>query len=113
MTSITDATPSFGTLHFGAAQLGDIRRTRRLVQVADAIAQHPGGTLPQKLHDPAPLNAAYRLANRKEVTHAGVLEPHRQRTLRLMREAEGAILLIHDTSELDYTSITSLKKLGQ
>ena len=113
MTSITDVTPSFGTLHFGAAQLGDIRRTRRLVQVADAIAQHPGGTLPQKLHDPVPLDAAYRLANRKEVTHAGVLEPHRQRTLGLMREAEGAILLIHDTTELDYTSITSLKKLGQ
>ncbi len=28
MTSMTDATASFGTLHFGAAQLGDVRRTR-------------------------------------------------------------------------------------
>jgi Transposase DNA-binding len=113
MTSITDTTASFGTLHFGAAQLGDIRRTRRLVLAADAIAQHPGGTLPQKLHDPAPLSAVYRLANRKEVSHSTVLEPHRQHTLRLMREAEGAVLLIHDTTELDYTSITSLKELGQ
>ena len=54
MTSLTDTTASFGTLHFGAAQLGDVRRTRRLVQAADAIVQHPGGTLPQKLHDPDP-----------------------------------------------------------
>jgi hypothetical protein len=113
MTSLTDTTASFGTLHFGTAQLGDIRRTRRLVQAADAIVQHPGGTLPQKLHDPAPLEAVYRLANRKEVTHAAVLEPHRQHTLKLMRQTEGPVLLIHDTTELDYTSITSLKGLGQ
>jgi hypothetical protein len=113
MTSLTDTTASFGTAHFSGARLGDIRRTRRLVRSADAIAQHPGGTLPQKLRDPAPLNAVYRLANRKEVTHAAVLEPHRQRTLDLMRQAEGPVLLLHDTTELDYTEITSLKALGQ
>ena len=113
MTSHTDTTASFGSLHFGAAQLGDVRRTRRLVQAADAIVQHPGGTLPQKLHDPTPLDAFYRLANRKEVTHDAVLEPHRRRTLRLMSEADGPVLLIHDTTELDYTSLTSLTGLGQ
>src|SRR3954447_26229427 len=113
MTSLTDTAASFGSLHFGEAQLGDVRRARRLVQAADAIAQHPGGTLPQKLHDPAPLDALYRLANRKEATHAAVLEPHRRRTLGSMRQAQGAILLIHDTTELDYTTITSLEGLGQ
>jgi Transposase DNA-binding len=113
MTNLTDATASFGTLHFGAAQLGDVRRTRRLVRAADAIVQHPGGTLPQKLHDPYPLDALYRLANRKEVTHDAVLEPHRQHTLRLMSAAEGPVLLIHDTTELDYTALKSLTGLGQ
>jgi Transposase DNA-binding len=113
MTNLTDTTASFGTLHFGEAQLGDVRRTRRLVQVADAIIRHPGGTLPQKIHDPTPLDALYRLANRKEVTHEEVLQPHRQRTLRAMRAAEGPVLLIHDTTELDYTSLSSLTGLGQ
>src|SRR5947199_2156703 len=113
MTSLTDTTASFGTLHFGAAQLGDVRRTRRLVQAADAIVQHPGGTVPQKLHDPYPLDALYRLANRKEVTHDAVLEPHRQRTLRAMRQADGPVLVIHDTTELDYTTLRSLTGLGQ
>src|SRR5260370_14292799 len=113
MTSLTDATASFGSLHFGEARLGDVRRTRRLVQAADAIVQHPGGTLPQKLHDPYPLDGVYRLANRKEVTHEAVLEPHRQRTLRAMREAEGPVLVIHDTTELDYPSLTSLTGLWQ
>jgi Transposase DNA-binding len=113
MTNLTENTASFGTLHFGEARLGDVRRTRRLVQAADAIVQHPGGTLPQKLHDPYPLDAVYRLANRKEVTHEAVLEPHRQRTLRAMRAARGPVLVIHDTTELDYTSLTSLTGLGQ
>jgi hypothetical protein len=39
---------SFGRDHFGAAQLGGARRTRRLVKSADAILRHPGGTLPQR-----------------------------------------------------------------
>jgi len=51
MSSITATTPSFGTLHFGAAQLGHVDRTKRLIKVADAIIQHPGGTLPQKIPD--------------------------------------------------------------
>src|SRR4051794_7913165 len=113
MTSLTDTAASFGSLHFGEAQLGDVRRTRRLVRAADAIVQHPGGTLPQKLHDPYPLDALYRLANRKEVTHAAVLEPHRQHTLAAMRAARGPVLVIHDTTELDYTSLRSLTGLGQ
>src|SRR4051794_38701594 len=113
MTDLTDATASFGALHFGAAQLGDVRRTRRLVQAADVVARHPAGTLPQKFHDPDELDALYRLANRKEVTHRAVLEPHRRRTLRLMAEAVGPVLVIHDTTELDYTGLTSLTELGQ
>lgn len=104
---------SFAALHFGEAQLGDVRRTRRLVRAAEVLARHPGGTLPQKFQDPAALDAFYRLANRPEVTHRAVLEPHRRRTLRLIRATADPILLIHDTTELDYTAITSLSELGQ
>ena len=46
MTWLTDTTASFGFLHFSEAQLGDVRRTRRLDRAADAIVQHPGGTFP-------------------------------------------------------------------
>ena len=68
---------------------------------------------PRSSTTPYPLDALYRLANRKEVTHEAVLEPHRQRTLRVMRQAEGPVLVIHDTTELDYTSLSSLTGLGQ
>lgn len=104
---------SFGEIHFGAAQLGNKARTRRLVRLATQLAQHPGGTLPQKLHDPAALEATYRLMNREEVTHASVLASHRAETLRRIARHSGPILIICDGTELDYTPITSLKRLGK
>jgi hypothetical protein len=113
MIDLSESSPSFGTLHFGEARLGHVQRTQRLVLSADVIIQHPAGTLPQKFQDPTRLDAFYRLANRKEVTHQAVFEPHRQRTLDQMRATTDPILVIHDTTELDYTSITSLTGLGQ
>src|SRR5438067_10528514 len=113
MIDLTESSPSFGTLHFGEARLGHVQRTERLVLSADVIIPHPAGTLPQKFQDPTRLDAFYRLANRKEVTHQAVFEPHRQRTLDQMRATTDPILVIHDTTELDYTAITSLTGLGQ
>ena len=34
----------FGEEQFGAAKLGDRRRTARLVELANRMANHPGGT---------------------------------------------------------------------
>jgi hypothetical protein len=104
---------SFGEEHFGAAQLGDRRRTKRLVQLADRMVMHPGGTLPEKIDDPASLKALYRLMDQEDVTHASVLTPSRERTLRLMREAEGTVLVVQDTTELEFTGLHSLQGLGE
>jgi hypothetical protein len=103
---------TFGEKHFAAAALGHKRRTKCLVRIADRIYRHPGGTLPAKLHDPKDYKAMDRLVNRAEVTHAAVLEPHRQRTLEHMRQAKGVVLIVHDTTELDYTGLRSITDLG-
>lgn len=107
------AVVGFGMENFGAAQLGDRRRTRRLVQTVDRMLSRPGGTLPDKLQNPAELKGLYRLVDAEEVTHAAVLEAHRQLTLERMRACEGDVLIVHDTTELDYTTRESLKGLGQ
>ena len=62
----------FGEMSFGTIQLGDRRRTRRLVQAADRILQHPCGTLPDKLNYPAELKGLYRLVDQDRVTHAAL-----------------------------------------
>ncbi len=48
---------TFGQTNFAHAQLGDKRRTKKLVAIADLMARRPGGTLPQKLNDPKDLKA--------------------------------------------------------
>jgi hypothetical protein len=105
---------SFGEVHFGSACLGDKRRTRRLVKTADLIMKHPGGTLPDKLGDWAGLMGLYRLAAAPRVTHRAVIESHCRRTLELARAHEGVVLLLHDSTDLDYTQLLSLENdLGQ
>ena len=106
------ATPelsSFGEEHFGAAKVGHKKRLACLVKLADQLQRHPGGTLPNKLSNPNHYRSMMNMVNRPEITHASVLEAHRQRTFRLMNEVEGPeVLLIHDGTVLDYTSLLSL-----
>jgi hypothetical protein len=103
---------SFGEAHFGACTLGHKQRNRCLVRIADAIHRHPGGTLPHKLHAPKDYKAMDRLMNRPEVTHQAVLQAHCQRTLDLMRQAHSPVLVLHDTTELDYSGLHSIANLG-
>jgi hypothetical protein len=107
---------TFGMRNFGAADLGDRRRTQRLVESVDRLCRHPGGTLPDKLNCPADLRAFYRLMNRPEVTHAVLMNSHTQHT----RDCIAAlgpgvvVLMLHDATELDYTTKTKLlDDLGQ
>src|SRR5947199_384501 len=43
--------PTFGTENFGTARLGDKRRTGSLVDLADRLLRHPGGSLAVKSSD--------------------------------------------------------------
>jgi hypothetical protein len=103
----------FGLTHFGKASLGHLGRSKRLVKVADSIMSHPGGTLPDKMGSTGNLKALYRLVRNKSVTHAAVMETHRELTRSRMLLYDGVVLLIHDTTQLDYTGKGSLKKIGQ
>ncbi len=99
----------FGEQNFGAADLGHKTRDACLVKLANLLQRHPGGTLPDKLAEPKNYKSMMRLVNRPEVTHATVLQSHRQRTFRLMNEVKGSVvLLVHDQTVLDYSSLKSL-----
>jgi hypothetical protein len=106
---------SFGQRNFGAATLGDRRRTNRLVTLVDSMCRHPGGNLPDKLNHPPDLRAFYRLMNRTEVTHAVLLRSHADQTrAQIAARGQGVLLRLHDATELDYTTkITLLDQLGQ
>lgn len=98
-------TASFGEQHFGACQLGDARLTARVVKTANRLLEHPGGTLPDKLNRNADLIGCYRLANNPKVSHAKLIAAHCARTQQLMAAVSGVLLVIHDTTEIDYSGL--------
>ena len=105
---------TFGQSNFASAQLGDKRRTKGLVELADLMARRPGGTLPQKLNDPKDLKAFYRLMNREEVTHKAIFHAHRAATMERIETCEGPVLVLHDATELDFTKHFSVaQSMGQ
>jgi hypothetical protein len=96
---------------FGFAQLGDQRRNKRLVNIAEHLAASPGGTLPQAFTDWAELKAAYRFFSQRDVSFEGVLAPHVERTCQACRQP-GEYLLIEDTTLLDYSWHEARAELG-
>lgn len=104
---------TFGETNFAKADLGDKRRTKRLVKLVDKMSTRPGGSLPQKLRHPADLQAFYRLMSCEQVTHQRILAAHRAATIEKIQQIDGPVLIIHDTTELDYTRRESLDNLGQ
>jgi hypothetical protein len=109
----TPASRSFGETMFGHAQLGDRRRTRRLVALVDQIIKHPGGSLPEKLRSPQDLKSLYRLCARDEMTHQAVLDSMRPAVLDACAGAD-EVLVLHDGTELDFNTHFSLAaQLGQ
>lgn len=107
VAAVTERT--FGEEHFGDAQLGDVRRTRRLVRLADRFLAHPQGSLPHKCQDPAMYQALLGLLRPAEVSHHAVLRPHCALTVQRMREYPGTVVLPGDITELDFTSKKSLR----
>lgn len=96
---------SFGQQNFGDCQLGDARLTARVVKTANLFLAHPGGTLPDKLNHNADLIGFYRLANNPRVSHANLIAAHCARTRQLMAEVDGMVLVLHDTTEIDFSGL--------
>jgi hypothetical protein len=95
---------------FGPVALGDVRRTRRLVASAAQIAQHPEHSFPQ-LFDWNALRAFYGLCHREEATLPALQQPHWEHTRQAMRQ-QPLVLVLHDTSQLDFTSHAALQGTG-
>jgi len=98
-------------MEFGSAELGDARRSARLVEVSAAVASCPNGTLPVSLPDWADLKAAYRLLDNQAVSYERIITPHWLRTRDQCRQP-GEYLLIEDTTMLDFTLHPKASGLG-
>jgi len=97
---------------FGQVRLGDRRRTARAVMVGAAIAADPSGSIPQQNKKWKKTKGAYRLFDAEQSTFQAMIDPHWQRTRTLAGECP-VVLLIQDTTQLDYTNHPACQGLGR
>ncbi len=93
---------------FDQAAFGDVRRNARMAESFDAMKRNPGGSLPDKLSNPADLRAFYRLLDCKDVTHETMIAAIRNHTFAKIAACPDPVLMLHDATELDYSSLKSL-----
>jgi hypothetical protein len=90
----------------GQAQLGDPRRTRRLVRLTAAVAAQPHASLAQACGDAASTKAAYRFFEGAETSFldrpAAIRTAHCTATKQRVA-AQAWVLAVQDTTSLDFT----------
>ena len=100
---------------FGACELGDPRRTRRLVKIVGDQAAQPSGSYSQAAGgNRYDLKGYYRFLNseREDLNVQSLLQTHRQQTIRRMKQ-ESTVLIVQDTTELNFSTRTHCEGLGQ
>jgi Transposase DNA-binding/Transposase Tn5 dimerisation domain len=110
MTNIPDEA-SWAVTECADADVGDARRTQRLVELATAFAQRPGASLPEACGDRAMLKAAYRFFDNEAIDPQAILESHVIATSdRLARVPR--VLAVQATTALDWTAHPATAGLG-
>src|SRR6266571_4381610 len=110
MSDLLDAT-SWAITEFADADLGDLRRTQRLVQLAHALAQRPGAALPEACGSGAMLKAAYRFFTNDDIAPDDMLQSHIEATYSRLN-AVPLVLAVQDTTEANWTNLRVTEGLG-
>src|ERR1700704_599238 len=102
---------SWAVTEFAEADLGDARRTQRLIRVATVLAQQPMASLPEACGSPAELKATYRLFDNEAIPPAEMLASHVSATYeRAVRVP--VVLAVQDTTEGNWTTHPATTGLG-
>ncbi len=96
----------------GGIELGDVRRTRRLIKLVEDLSAQPTGSIPLASGGWAETKAAYRLLDTEALDWREMLEVHTERT-RERLQGQAVVLCLQDTTELDFTSQPGIAGLGR
>ncbi|MFO0885064.1 MAG: transposase [Pirellulales bacterium] len=94
--------------NFGSCDLGDARRTKRAVQIAERMADHPGASSPEQMPAWAELKACYRFFDSAAVTFDALARPHWEQTC---ATASGRVLILNDTTTISYKNTAQDRRL--
>jgi hypothetical protein len=103
---------SWAQQEFETLDLGDARRTLRLIKLVDDLSAQPTGSIPLACGGWPETKAAYRLLDNPALDWRAILEVHTERTGERMWE-QPVVLCIQDTTELDFSSQPGIAGLGR
>jgi hypothetical protein len=96
---------------FLGVELGDKRREERLSQVAAQLFAAPQASIAAACGGWKETMAAYRLLGGAKTTPAAILAPHQRMTLQ-RAAPESCVLVIQDTTEIDFTAQKTMAGCG-
>ena len=103
--------PVWAAMEFSACELGDQRRTRRLIKAAEEVLARPEGSTPDQFESWSDCKALYRLMDCEDVSFAAITAPHYQRTKQTGQPGE-TYLILNDTTEINYGGKRKARGLG-
>lgn len=104
-------TQSWAEQEFAYANLGDKRRKKRLIQLAEQRGNQPNASISQSCEGSASAKAAYRFYENPAISSQDIMSSHIKTTQTRMSQ-ESIVLAVQDTTQLDYSSHPATKGLG-
>jgi hypothetical protein len=86
---------------FAELDVGDPRRTRRVLRTVENLASNPRASFPEAMGAEADIEGAYRLMSSRHVTMKDLNEAHSDVTAKRALAA-GRVLAIHDTTTFEF-----------
>lgn len=111
MATVIFETSEWARQTFGSCDLHDKKRTKRIVKVATKMANKPEASLPNQMETWCDLKAAYRLFRAPGVTFQEIIAPHCRQTRNSCQPGE-VKLIVSDTTEADFSSLSKAEGLG-
>lgn len=97
---------------FMSSDFYDKRLFLRLLVVAKDLASNPTAPINQASGEWKGAKAAYRFFDNKKITHEAILKPHVERTKKRIANHCGTVLVIQDTTFLNYSHMRHSTDLG-
>ena len=108
--SLSDTT-NWAVNEFADADLGDLRRTKRLVELANLLAQNPRASLPEACGTSAMRKGAYRFFENDDIEPQDIEQSHIEATYGRLAHVP-VVLAVQDTTEVNWTNLRATQGLG-
>lgn len=94
-----------------SVDLGDARLNKRLMKLVNDFAANPGASIPYACGEWSATKAAYRFFDSERVKPEDIRDAHRQSTIQRVKNYK-TVLILQDTTNLDFTNHPHTKNIG-